>query len=85
MIWRMYVAAIPIAQVIQNELRPGNIVIHPTAKAHTSVKDVTVIATPACFIVSPISSSSVFTSYKFDGSIDNFYRDRLITGSNIAK
>ena len=60
--WRMYVAAIPMAQVIQKELKPGNIVIHPTAKAHMSVKEVTVIATPACFIVKPISSSRLLVS-----------------------
>ena len=63
-IWSKYVAAIPNAQVIQNELSPGRMVIQPTAKAHISVKDVTVIVTPACFMVRPISSSILFNSFK---------------------
>ena len=63
-IWSTYVAAIPTEHVIQNELSPGSIVMQPTAKAQMSVKDVTVIATPACFIVKPISSSRLSISYK---------------------
>ena len=44
---------------VQSEFRIAHTVTEPTPNAKTSVTDVTVMATPACCIVSAIFSGSV--------------------------
>ena len=49
-----------ILEVTQNDFREGKKVNAPVAIAQISVRDVTVMADPACFIVRPIDFMSPF-------------------------
>ena len=53
---------IPIAANKQKDCKAGKIVVAPMAKASKSVREVIVIATPACFIAIPNLSASIFAT-----------------------
>ena len=54
--WRRKMAPMANAQHTQKDWSPGRMVNAPTPNAKTSVSEVTVMATPACFIVVAILS-----------------------------
>ena len=50
----------------------------PIPKANTSVNDVTVMATPACFIVKPIFSCKVLWNLKLCLKLSKHYNNALV-------